>query len=416
MREHQQKIINADPKKCGIFYGTGSGKTRIALGLAQGTTLVVCPKTQFIDGNWEREAEKMELNIDLTVMSKEKFKKEHKNLDRYNTIIFDESHTICGVTPDTRMRKGQMIPKTSQLFEACLWYVKNNQPQRVYLVTATPTRTPMAVWGAGELLGRNNDFYKFRDRFYVRKKMNGYERHLVRKDKETKELLGRLVRKIGYTGKLSDWLDVPDQTEKYVHCPLSKEQESVIKTLGVDYPDPIVLLGKQHQVENGVLYRDEYTPTEYYKNTKIDAVLDLVEEFPKVIVFAKFLAQIEHLKVTLEAQGIPVYILTGAVKDRGEVIARAEKSNRCVFIAQVGISSGYELPSFRCTIFMSASYVHLDLEQARGRNLRMNKLEGAKNLYVYLVSGVVDKAVWGALKNKQDFHEAIFAKQLTINN
>ena len=53
--KHQQIIIDEDKKKCGIFLGTGSGKTRIALLLAQGKILIVAPKTQILDSNWERE-------------------------------------------------------------------------------------------------------------------------------------------------------------------------------------------------------------------------------------------------------------------------------------------------------------------------------------------------------------------------
>lgn len=413
MRKHQQHIVDKDPKKCGIFYGTGSGKTRIGLSLAQGDTLVVAPKLQTEDKNWEKEYVKMGLTsktVLLTVMSKEKFKKVYKELPPYDTLIIDEAHTVCGVYPDTKRKKGKTVPKASQLYEAVQWYVKNKEPPRVYLLTATPTRNPMAVWAASKLLGRGCDFYMFRNRFYFMKKMNGYDRWFVKKDKESKALLGKLVRKIGFTGKLQDWMDVPEQTEKYVNCPLTKEQKDVISSLHLDFPDPLVLFGKTHQVENGVLYRDEWSEREFYNNNKLKAIQDLVEEFPKVIIFAKYKNQILHIKNAIESSEIETYVLTGETKNRGELIAKAEAADRCVFIAQSGISAGYELPSFRCTIFASASYVHLDLEQARGRNLRMNKLEGANNLYVYLVSGDADKAVWDALEHKQDFHEAVFVK------
>ena len=44
--EHQLKIITDNRKKTGIFLGTGSGKTLIALSLARGKTLIIAPKTQ----------------------------------------------------------------------------------------------------------------------------------------------------------------------------------------------------------------------------------------------------------------------------------------------------------------------------------------------------------------------------------
>jgi superfamily II DNA or RNA helicase len=410
-KQHQQKLIDLDQKKCGIFHSTGGGKTRTALGLAKGSTLIVCPKTQFLDGNWEREVVKMDIELDIDVLSKEKFKKIHKELPRYDTIIFDEAHTISGVQPDTRRRNKKEIPKASQIFEACDWYIQEHKPERVYLLTATPTRNPMSIWAMAKLLGYTWDYYRFRSRFYTPVKMNGYTRYMVNKSKEHKEHLGRCVRAIGHTGKLDDWFDVPAQTERYINCPLTAEQKKIIKTLHVDYPDPLVLLGKKHQVENGVLYKDEYSPLETFKNEKIKTIIDFTFEFDKIIVFAKYLNQIEEIKKALEAINIKVYVLTGSTKEREEVIKGADNCTRCVFIAQSSISSGYELPSFRCTIFASASYVHLDLEQARGRNLRMNKLEDAKNLYVYLTSGPIDQAVWKSLEHKQDFHSKIY-----INN
>ena len=50
----------------------------------------------------------------------------------------------------------------------------------------------------------------------------------------------------------------------------------------------------------------------------------------------------------------------------------------------------------------------MNKEQSEWRTLRANNLD--KNLYVYLLSGKVDNAVYNTLLNKQDFHEAQFAK------
>ena len=57
--EHQRKIIAEDKKKCGLFLSTGSAKTRIALLLACGETLVICPKTLAENKTWENEVEKI---------------------------------------------------------------------------------------------------------------------------------------------------------------------------------------------------------------------------------------------------------------------------------------------------------------------------------------------------------------------
>ena len=52
---HQQKIIDKDLKRRGLFLGTGSGKTRLACQLAKGQTLIICPKTIRDAQVWEKE-------------------------------------------------------------------------------------------------------------------------------------------------------------------------------------------------------------------------------------------------------------------------------------------------------------------------------------------------------------------------
>jgi hypothetical protein len=84
--DHQKRIIDDDPKKTGLFLGTGSAKTRTALELARGKTLVICPKTQKEDQNWERENEKWGCGVDLTVISKETFRRDEHILGRFDTV------------------------------------------------------------------------------------------------------------------------------------------------------------------------------------------------------------------------------------------------------------------------------------------------------------------------------------------
>lgn len=111
---HQQRIIDADLAYAGLFLGTGSGKTRIALALARKRTLVICPKTQKEDGNWEREFMAMcssgPIGItELVTISKETFRRDWEKLPYFNTVIVDEGHTCLGVTPNTRYRKKKEI-------------------------------------------------------------------------------------------------------------------------------------------------------------------------------------------------------------------------------------------------------------------------------------------------------------------
>jgi len=412
---HQQKIVGENPMRTGLWLGTGSGKTRTALALAEGRVLVICPKTQRDDGNWQREAEKMGLDIELTVMSKEEFRRDVDKLvdmgTTFDTIIVDEAHTCLGVTPNTHQKNRMQRPKASQLFYALKGYVQFCQPKRLYLVTATVVKSPMTVWGAGVILGKYSmdSFYKFRNIYYTKLPMAGREVYVPKHNLETKERLARAVNSLGYVGQLSDYFDVPDQTFKNEFVDLTAEQVKAIKESKTDYPDPLVQIGKIHQIENGVLAGDEYNDPQAFKENKTARLLEYAIEFPRMIVFAKYTQQINLLAKAFQKEGKKVFLLTGKTNNRKELFEEVNACEDYVLIAQAQVSAGWEVPDCPVMIFASRTYSFVDYDQAQGRILRANRLK--KNLYINLIAkGGVDKAVHDALVNKKDFSEKVYAE------
>ena len=156
--KHQKSILKDDPKKCLIAWGTGSGKTATALMLAEGNTLVIAPKTTRDDKTWQNNLKKLGKDVKLTVISKEEIRRDYMSLPAFDTLIIDEAHTIAGVTPNVKYKNRKPYPKTSQLFEACHSYIKMNKPKRLYLLTATPIRSPMSVLALAWLLDKEIDF------------------------------------------------------------------------------------------------------------------------------------------------------------------------------------------------------------------------------------------------------------------
>lgn len=407
---HQKEIIDQDPEKTGLFMGTGSGKTRTALSMARGKTLVIAPKTQVEDANWEREMINMNVgNLKLTVISKETFRRDWATLPPYDTVIVDEAHTCLGVTPNMVWRKGKQIPKTSQLFSALEDYLKRYPPKRLYLCTATIVRSPMTVWGAGKLLGKTWDYREFRSVFYFPLPMPGRDVWSPRIDSEAKDRLAKAVRSLGYTGRLEDYFDVPEQTFKNEYVELTAGQKAIIKTLPLEHPEPIVLLGKKLQVENGIIVGNEFEDTKYLPNEKLEKIIDYSYEFPRMIVFAKYIAQINQIAEAVRKVGKVPFTMTGDTPLRGELLKEISKLKEYVFIVSAQISAGWELPECPVMIFASRTYSFVDYQQALGRIQRVNNIK--KNLYINLiVRGGIDEAVHKCLEQKQDFDERIYLK------
>ncbi len=417
---HQAEIIKKDPKKTGLFLGTGSGKTRIAVKLSKGQTLVICPKTQTLDGTWTGEwATSKEQNLEnLVVLSYEQFKKSFKDnsiWDKVNpsTVILDEVHKACGVTPTTRQKNYVQYPKTSQVFESIKKYLDEVQPERLYLLTATPIPQPMAVWALGILLGKNWDYFKWRMTFYFERNVRGRNLWLVNKTKEKKEYLAKIVNSLGFVGRLDDWFDVPEQNAFAKEVGTTTAMEKAYQELKMLYPDPLVQAGKRHRLEQGI-FEDENGNTILLPENKTAYIAERINEFGQVVVFAEYTAQIEMYEKHFKGK-VDVVLLTGKTKDRSKEWFKSINDNpNVLFIIQARISYGYEVPDMPCVIFASHSPSFVDWDQALGRVQRAFNIK--KNTYISLISGAADEKRYKDVSNKRDFSEATHAEALSKMN
>ena len=374
--------------------------------LAEGKTLVVCPKVLREDKTWQANLQKIGKQLDLTVISKEDLR-EADTLPHFDTLIIDEADTCLGVTPNVMWRNREPLPKASQLFYKLL--ALKDRPKRLYLLTATVMKSPFTVWAAAVILGKASleSHSRFRDIFYIKLPMGGRrEVYAPKRDNQTKERLATFAKSLGYTGRLEDFADVPPQTYKDDYIELTNEQLCMLKEIQIEYPDPLVQIGKRNQVENGILVGDEYRKGQYIKDNKIDRIVDYSVQFPKMIVFARYSLQIQKIKQALKDKN--VFVLDGKTKDRGDMMNKLKDMDEYVLIVQSQVSAGWELPTCPVMIFASRDYSFVSHIQAQGRILRANALK--KNLYINLIARgkTVDKAINDALINKEDFNERLY--------
>lgn len=417
---HQQEFKDTARAYEGCFHGTGTGKTRTALYSVKEhqRILVIAPKTSVQKGQWIDEAVGLHMKNLPTVISKETFRRDHKILPYYDAVIWDEAHHVFGVMPNTRQRNKVKIPKASQMFESLVWYLKAHQPKRLVLATATPNKTPMAIWAAAYLLGHRWDFYAFRDNFYIRLPMQ-YEVYAPNRDARAMEELAAKTREIGQVLRLADIRDVPEQTFMTETFDLTEEQKKVIKTLPGRFADAGSLRVKTHQVENGVLYEDVFNKkthkvsrkTEFYTCPKVEYIVERSDEFEKMVIFANYTAQVEMIAEALLKSGKEnVYTLTGATKDRKTLIDTCEAKNSAYLIVQGSVSSEWEFKSCGVMIFASLTNKSLDYIQAQGRIQRYDAIK--KNLYIHLITGKGVDARWHkTIMSGRDFNEALYEEK-----
>lgn len=418
---HQKAFADQSKPYTGLWHGTGCCKTRTALYTTRdcdGGILVIAPKTTVNKKQWQYEASVLGMK-EPTVISKETFRRDHKMIPRFSAVIVDEAHYVFGVTPNTRYRNKQKIPKASQLYEALMWYVSTHSPDRLILATATPNKSPMAIWAASTLLGRTWDFYAFRHDFYTVLPMNlsyGQQVFAPKRDKASMERLANLTKSLGHVLRLEDIRDIPEQTFITEEFEPTAAQVKAIKELPQRFTGDATIRTKRHQIENGILYEDVFDPTsnkvtrrtEYFPNEKNDYIVERSYEFKKMVIFANYTAQVDKIAEALRNEGHLVFTLDSRTKDRKQVCDQAEASESAYIVAQASVSSEWEFKSCPCVIFASLSNRNVDYIQALGRVQRYDAVK--KNIYIKLITcgkASIDKHWHDVIMSGRDFNEAL---------
>lgn len=389
---HQQDLLDKNPPRHLISWSTGTGKTIMALALIKKNkvyTLVIVPKA--LKENWKRVAEQHQLGHMIHIISKEEFRRDWDKLPCFKGIVIDEFHYFGNIK--------------SQLSKALLAYRRKNGPQFIWGLTATPyLSSPMNIYALATHLGHKWNYWDFFSKFFHHVRMGRRLVPVVKKNIGDK--LAKLVQEIGSTAKLEDLIDVPAQVYETEYFSLTQGQTRAINK--ISETNHIVRWTKMHQVENGVLYGDEYSEEkiQFFPCDKTDRIKDLVVANEKVAIFCRYNGQIEYLKDQLKDLGRTIYIINGQVKNRDEVIQEVEAISQAVVLINSSCSEGYELPSVSVIVFASLSFKYSDFIQAQGRFLRINRPK--RNLFITLVTEGVDKDVYGSIKKKEDFAIKIF--------
>jgi SNF2 family DNA or RNA helicase len=147
-------------------------------------------------------------------------------------------------------------------------------------------------------------------------------------------------------------------------------------------------------------------------NAKLNLLEEVLDDLgdQKVVIFARFLAEIKAIKGLLESRGTRYQFIDGSVplSERGAVVEEFQKDPDCkVFIAQIQTAGlGITLHAANVAIFYSLDYSYANLDQAKARLHRI----GQKNTvtYLYLITkGTVDEKIFKTLSKKEDVAKLI---------
>jgi|TARA_Y100000310_G_C20699077_1_gene828007 superfamily II DNA or RNA helicase len=384
--KHQQNIVDKDPKRSLLAWECGTGKSLAAMKLCKDNFLVICPKS--IKQKWKDEIKTFLGDVTYEVYTKEEFRKNHARIRGCAAVIVDEAHFFSN--------------SKSQMHKSLRYYLKRCQPDRAYLLTATPyMSTPWNIYALASILGNRWDWHKFREFFFYKVTMGNRDIWMPKDDME--EDVAKLVKRIGDSVKMEECFDIPEQIDRIEWFTETKEQAR--ETMNYLLEIPIVYYTKVHQICGGRI-KDH---NRYIKSEKFERLKELLNLNKKIIVVSRYSREIEMIKKSLAGKR-DVLVIDGGTKDKYATSKEAEEKENCVVLINSSAAEGYELPSFPVMIFYSLDFSLKNYIQVKGRILRANKLK--KNVYIHMVvRDTVDEAVYDSLLRKKDFHVEIYAKE-----
>lgn len=382
LRPYQQKVIDENPSRALVVFGTGKGKTLTAIRWVEHdnkpNVAVICPKA--IKQKWLDDVEGMSIDV----FTKEECKK--VDLKKYDTLIIDEIQYF----------NSPLFTKARSKMTETIYKWLQAKPQGK-LLGLTATAISSNPWNAHTLLtftGHYIPWKEYREEYFSLESppyMKGRYMYMPKTDWRKKARL--LVEKYAYTSHEydADPSEIPEQHHIEVKTKLTASEKA-------DW----AYVPKDPQYEHDVQVWHAQRKIEQSKD-KIKHIKQISSQFSKVVIYAYYKEQVAEIAQALEKER-QTYVMTGETKDQGAVIKQAQEDSECYFVIQADISEGYQLKDFPCMIFASQSFKKNSEVQAIGRIQRMDNIK--ENWYYYLVADIEkgkDKSVRAQLKKGGDF-------------
>lgn len=436
--EHQKKAakIGTVLDSSALLMEQGTGKTLAAIAIAthrylKGQVkrlLIVAPKSVLPE--WARQFEE-HTDLPYQIRSLEGMKKSKKQ-DIINNWEDSEGLQVIVINYESVWRledelkdwapdmiicdESQKIKKATAKQSKALHRLGKIARYKLILTGTPVTQSPLDFYSQYLFLDPSifgTSFSKFRDRYAV---MGGYQNYQIIDYKNLDELAEK-AHSIAYRVTKEEALDLPDVVHQTLYAELEPKakklykelaEESILKLQGETVTAPIVLtqLLRLQQIAGGFINTEEGTVVQV-SNAKLsvlkDKVEDLIEAGKKIVIFARFIPEIEAISKTLDDLGIKHHTLTGKTKDRGSIISDFQNNPETkVFLAQTKTGGvGITLTAADTAIFYSKDYSLEAYLQALARIHRLGQTK--KVTYLHIVAqDTVDEEVTKRLIQKED--------------
>ena len=422
-------------KGCAFLMDMGTGKTLTTIALA-GTLsnmkkvlrlLVVCPKS--ITCVWQQEFDKFAgFPFTLAVLDGGSAKK--ADTIRY---MIGEDLQIIVVNYESCWRLESELNRWRPDMIVCDESSKIKNPQAKcskalhrlgkisaynLILTGTPiTNSPLDFFSQYKFLDESifgGSFYAFRNQYAI---IGGFQNHQVVGYKNMNDLVKK-AHKIAFRVRLEDAVELPEFVEEVRPVQLEKQAQKIYDGIDKDSfaelmngevstRNVLTRLLRLSQCTGGFVRNDAGDFVEQVSAAKLEALEDILdsamEEGRKVVVFARFVPEIDAIKKLLQKKEIGYSLIKGDVKDRAEQVDRFQKDEKTrVFVGQLQTTGmGLTLTTGSICVYYSLDFSFANYEQSMARVRRIGQTR--RGVYIHLVAKkTIDEQVMAALKHKGD--------------
>lgn len=223
---------------------------------------------------------------------------------------------------------------------------------------------------------------------------------------------------IAFRVRIDEAVDLPpyiDETRfvtlepnaKAIYDAIDKESYAELMTGEVTTRNVLTRLLRLSQCTGGFIRSDADEKAQAVSTAKLDALEDILDECleqgKKVVVFARFIPEIEAIEKLLKGKKVGYAIIHGGITDRAEQVQRFQTDSDCkVFVGQLQTTGmGLTLTAASVAVYYSLDYSYANYQQSRARIHRIGQTK--KTLYINLIAkGTVDEKIMEALRQKGD--------------
>lgn len=293
------------------------------------------------------------------------------------------------------------------------------------ILTGTPVQnSPMDVFSQWKFLDPNIfglSFYAFRNHYAV---MGGYYNHQILRYKNMDELTSK-AHSVAYRITKEEALDLPEQiflnrycelepTARRIYDTVVKESYAELMDGEITATNVLTKLMRLSQIAGGHV-KDDEGKMQVISKSKLNELKDIMEDViidnkKKLVIFARFIPEIESIKSLAREMDIKYSYITGEIKteERSEMCSKFQNDNNIkLFIAQIQTAGlGITLTAADTAVFYSLDFNYANYSQAIARTHRI----GQKNTCTYInliATETVDEKILKALESKQDIAKNI---------